>query len=1126
MKVQLDRSILNESYLQDDNITELFKFDLDKDQTLNEDLLKFSTGVLASGLGMAAVKAVQAHNLIELKRYMSKVTNLVINGKDKWKEPTFKGVINDEKRNVLLITFELAKFAGIYDFQSNSSSMPNSKFAKMPKIAGGSDSNFKKLLQRRTKWFGLKTVSDPLKNLKSIKPEKKSDPNSYFSSMLEQYRNALNRVFGEEEGRQIADAISSAKSGGAADSAKFELEGMTGSSYDQLVGMDNSSRSMILQRNPSASRLYAEIRRRESLGGKDLTDQLSKIFNDVCARHDMMEYTVFKDMNSALDGIVSSYDKTIQEAISNNRLILDKKLKKDGLMAMWLKYMNNIKKAKQPAIDEFNKSVEYTYLKDFLRGSMITLFVKLINDIKKVGPKPGPTDPSKDPSADPSTDPSVDPSVEPSTDQDPSLSDSFSVYLMYSNKVEKNPNASSNESYVFDDVIESILNEEDEEPKYGKDDETITIHISPAASGPKVSVPAPKTVTFFTSTPEEKGECLEKISNKAKGMFNSSDAEVSVGGMLSWLGSEYNGTYDFSTYLNENPESEAGANYVVDLNAQETVDDIGFNKEKSPNFKTLTYLVDASFNLRKEKDPILEYLDYKDRWEHEPSTFDSSNSSDASQDSSQDSSNSSDASNASLFKLNLNVGENTYSIGAQLDDAMKSQEYPVETLIISEGRNFNALTEDDLDEIFDKGSASMWTYKANTDKECVCIPSNTKEIAKDGMTISMNGIRDLISLNTVTTARMIVKVGDKYVFSDTVKLSEPAEGTDDDFSIEIDGETIFGPSNESEEEDFSPILNEDDEDTEDSSENVPKVKVGEKMDIKITTTGDGIKGALVVFTKDKIEKLDETFLKDVIAKKYPNCGIIAGKEDNGKYTISETLTKANIGDCKFGYVIPRTEASNVVNAKNTLLDKAKMIELVQDVGANMKITGAAIGDQFKIEVKDFGDSSYLGIVLGSNEADFAEDGKAVKGLEDALSTASKDDQIKILAGDDSYSAVFANCKSAKNGVLGIKFNSGYIVFEQPGDFILFKAFPISYDGKKFDLDKDGSPVGKFTMQQQPKPKDASAVQPNAQAAPQATAQGTAQAAQPNVQQAQAQQTSTQPQQTAAPTNQSQSQNTI
>lgn len=92
-------------------------------------------------------------------------------------------------------------------------------------------------------------------------------------------------------------------------------------------------------------------------------------------------------MNKAMDDLIAAYDRNLQEAITNNRSILDKKLKKDGLIALWGKYLNLLRTAKQQAIDEFNKSPEYTYLKDFLRGSMLELFAKLLPEVQKVTPQ-------------------------------------------------------------------------------------------------------------------------------------------------------------------------------------------------------------------------------------------------------------------------------------------------------------------------------------------------------------------------------------------------------------------------------------------------------------------------------------------------------------------------------------------------------------------------------------------------------------------------------------------------------------------------------------------------------------------------------------------------------------------
>ena len=170
MKARIDKNII-----PNDNLVELFVFN-DVLEPLQEDLLKTSAGILAFGLGTVTVKAVAAHNLMAIKSYMKKVVKLAIEGHgDKWNEVSYKSIVNDEKRNALMITYQMAKYAGIYDY-GGKDSMPNSHIS-MPKIAGGSDKNFKKLLKKQTKWFGLKTVSDPLKNLSSIKPAKNKKPN-------------------------------------------------------------------------------------------------------------------------------------------------------------------------------------------------------------------------------------------------------------------------------------------------------------------------------------------------------------------------------------------------------------------------------------------------------------------------------------------------------------------------------------------------------------------------------------------------------------------------------------------------------------------------------------------------------------------------------------------------------------------------------------------------------------------------------------------------------------------------------------------------------------------------------------------------------------------------------------
>ena len=73
MKALIDKNIINDGFV------ELFEFN-DIQPRLNEDLLKFTAGVLASSLSIAVVSAISAHNLMAIKSYMKKVVKLAIEG--------------------------------------------------------------------------------------------------------------------------------------------------------------------------------------------------------------------------------------------------------------------------------------------------------------------------------------------------------------------------------------------------------------------------------------------------------------------------------------------------------------------------------------------------------------------------------------------------------------------------------------------------------------------------------------------------------------------------------------------------------------------------------------------------------------------------------------------------------------------------------------------------------------------------------------------------------------------------------------------------------------------------------------------------------------------------------------
>lgn len=564
MKALIDKNIINDGFV------ELFEFN-DIQPRLNEDLLKFTAGVLASSLSIAVVSAISAHNLMAIKSYMKKVVKLAIEGHgDKWNEVSYKSIVNDEKRNALMITYQMAKYAGIYDY-GGKDSMPNSHIS-MPKIAGSSDKNFKKLLKKQTKWFGLKTVSDPLKNLSSIKPAKNKKPNEYFTDILEQYRNALKRVFGESEAKQITDAINGFKYG--ANKIADDFEKITGLKINDEDGwkkwQENKNNASFIEK-ARRTRVDA-IKELNQETNENLHDRLIAIFNQVIGDHDMADYTIFKDMNKAMDDLIAAYDRNLQEAITNNRSILDKKLKKDGLIALWGKYLNLLRTAKQQSIDEFNKSPEYTYLKDFLRGSMLELFAKLLPEVQKVPPQN-----QEDEKTDDKDDEEITPEEE-KEEENPNAA--FKVSYQYVGSAQ---GAASNESYIFQHLV-SKLNEADGD----ESQEDIVNLVLNSTSDESLG----HIVTFISSVSENelKGQGSRMRKEVASNFGNKQ--VINVDELLDVI--------PYASFINEGSYDKTEWSQPINLKSSEIHEDLGYDDEQSPYLVSISCKMDEKHNLRKD----------------------------------------------------------------------------------------------------------------------------------------------------------------------------------------------------------------------------------------------------------------------------------------------------------------------------------------------------------------------------------------------------------------------------------------------------------------------------------------------------------------------------------------------
>lgn len=716
MKALIDKNIINDGFV------ELFEFN-DIQPRLNEDLLKFTAGVLASSLSIAVVSAISAHNLMAIKSYMKKVVKLAIEGHgDKWNEVSYKSIVNDEKRNALMITYQMSKYAGIYDY-GGKDSMPNSHIS-MPKIAGGSDKNFKKLLKKQTKWFGLKTVSDPLKNLSSIKPAKNKKPNEYFTDILEQYRNALKRVFGESEAKQITDAINSFKYG--ANKIADDFEKITGLKINDEDGwkkwQENKNNAPFMEK-ARRTRVDA-IKELNQETNENLHDRLVAIFNQVIGNHDMADYTIFKDMNKAMDDLIAAYDRNLQEAITNNRSILDKKLKKDGLIALWGKYLNLLRTAKQQAIDEFNKSPEYTYLKDFLRGSMLELFAKLLPEVQKVTPQnqeDEKTDDDKD-------DEEITPEEE-KEEENPNAA--FKVSYQYVGSAQ---GAGSNESYIFQHLVNK-LNEADGDESQ---EDIVNLVLNSTSDEPLGHI-----VTFISSVSENelKGQGSRMRKEVASNFGNKQ--VINVDELLDVI--------PYASFINEGSYDKTEWSQPINLKSSEIHEDLGYDDKQSPYLVSISCKMDEKHNLK--KDSLIVDANWRKEVEEENPEEEKPEEEENVQDSSDEETPTGEESSKETDELDFIVKVNEIEIDSvpddiEKDESVRESELLVENAIMLENSDvYNVDTfsksKDYKSVIIGATKKPVYSYnefvQAFVDKEMKVFMMEAEETGEEGFIKKTNG---------------------------------------------------------------------------------------------------------------------------------------------------------------------------------------------------------------------------------------------------------------------------------------------------------------------------------------------------------------------------------------------------
>lgn len=976
MKAKIPNNIINSN----DGIVELFKFE-DIQEVLQEDLLKGITGILMSGIAIATVKAVSAHNTMALKSYMKKVCDLAINGHGKkWNEPSFKSITDDEKRNALMITFQMAKYAGIYDY-NGSADMPNSGY-QMPKVAGGSTENFGKLLQKKTKWFGLKTVSDPAKNISSIQPAKNEDPNAYFTDILEQYRNALRRVFGETEAKQITQLINSHRSG--TNSAAEEYKRLVGYPYT-----DDSAFNKFIN-NPSNSKEDKDKAKNLRTDAGNFTgstiskEVLIKKFNQILESRDSNEYVIFQDMNKALDNLIDSYDKNIKEAISNNRTILDKKLKKDGLIALWGKYMNILRTSKQQFIDEFNKSVEYTYLKDFLRGTMLEFFAGKAAEIAGEDPEPS------------SEEPTEDTPEETSDEKDDVVEETpetgFSVRYEY-----QDSRNDSNESYQYGHIVNSLF-----EALVTKEDEEFCNLIIES----KDNSPLGKIITFIKSYPEDQIEQGQQEIAEAVDKFMSDKETANA--------DDFDFDFEYAYFVTDTSESKDEKQF--DLASEVVTEAIGFD-EGAPTFVSQSYQMNEEGNLVKGTVGVPASWIYSG----EPSAEEEENSLIAEEISTQDSEITYSVKNAKDNSANIVSGDSMVCFvfkdgydrqsldDEEFDKALNDEQD--KWIATSYGFRKGFVCFDDYQFILNREEVpgAIGIFWIGLNKNDKILESNSLEIEVDDsqeQEILFGAKINGTDINSTLEDLKDSETNESYVINEELTTIQSA----DKFTIEALGNDVlksvlfvFSNNKILTFNDLANAFNK-------------KECIARVIKTVDEENGDFSKKASLTATPEQINNAKYVY---VIPRKDDSIKINAQNTVYSKLLVAEIVQeepKPNLPA-----IVPKAELTKSgefrIDLRNTDLAKRNNIKMCIVVLSS--------------------DRSFMESLVQS-------DGKAFKANIDKIPYVSKD-VFKVIDSSDNYSVILLNFGHDTTAIKGIKFNKGFVVFEKPGDEIFFRIYPVGVE---------------------------------------------------------------------------------
>ena len=991
MKVSLDNNLMNTN-----EGIRLFEFD-ECPGVLNEDLLKAITGAGAAVLAIGLTKAVAAHNLMAIKKYMKTVVSLAINGKGKkWNEPSYKSITNDEKRNALMIIYQLAKYAAIYDYSKDGSSMFNS-YIEMPNIPGGSDKNFHELLKKKTKWFGLKTVSDPIKNIKSIKPESDQDPNPYFTSILEQYRNALSRVFGESEAKQITNAINSHKGKKISDA-------------------------------------------------KALKESLIKIFDNAISATDMSKYTIFKDLDKALNALIDSYDKNIKEAISNNRTILDKKLKKDGLIALWGKYMNILRTNKQQFVDDFNKSPEYTYLRDFLRGTMISLLVSLL---EKIG------------------------SSEEEEPEDDIIED-FSVRFEPISK-----RRTTSESYTFEELVNKLYEDE-----FGEDNDSVEeVKLVLESTSEK---PLGKILCIVKSA--EDGHQDEVIQSTKKDV--SDDFSEQETDHLSFANLD---NTEYPCYTNEGAENEKEWSTV--LNLSDLADSIAFHRESSPYLICVAYLMDEDNNLLKEDLDKAQVAEWKynpdDTPEPKPEPEDDIVDP---EDDDDDPINPEDTEDFDVYingqkiettPSNIEEGSEDGKLEASNDYGIRvrTSSENIKSVLIILSTSVIRTYHDIAEAVKDKTNKLVTKpFKSATDEFECSYYVKEEEFEKNNWKFVTVVPRTETS-NTISSKTTKFDLSKEAYFSrnEEVDPENPEEHKNlpaviptgeitksGEFRIDLNASkelalnytkcvVVLASS-----EDFFKTMTRDNELT--FKANVDKVPYYRKDAFKVLASADNYTAVYINFGEDTTAlrgiKFNPAFIEfkpgdEVWFKIYP-------VREVGGHLELNLEGASRVGSYKF---------SNGENSDTKLLTINPIGQLTKknEFRIDLNVSDKNLANRFKMCVVVLSSSrQFLESMTSENERTFKHNVDSIKYVQS--------DKFKILAMDKNYTVVLINFGNDTSTLAGIKFAPGFITF-QPGDEIFFKIYPVSVENEHLVLQSDmGSAIGMYKFEQ-------SNVQQNVQSLP-------------------------------------------